>query len=61
MKKSLTKTCKDLLEMIDKQNDVIGEQNRIIARLVNENVEQENLISELMKESVKLSYWFITQ
>ena len=56
MKKSLTKTCKDLLEMIDKQNDVIGEQNRIIARLVNENVEQENLISELMKESVKLSY-----
>lgn len=34
--------CEHLLEIIEKQNN-------LIAKLVNENFEQENLINELMK------------
>jgi len=43
------KTCMDLLEIIDKQND-------IIAKLVNENMEQENMINTLMQERIEKGY-----
>lgn len=42
----------ELLEIIEKQAEMIDKQNEIIARLVNENAEQENLINELMREYV---------
>ena len=41
------KTCIELLEIIDRQNTLIAE-------LVNENFEQEN-INVLMQESIQLS------
>ena len=37
------KTCMELLEIIDRQNE-------LIMKLVNENLEQENIIKELMEE-----------
>ena len=42
------KTALELLDIVDRQN-------RLIAELVNENLEQENIIKALMKENVKLS------
>ncbi len=38
-----------VLEAIEQQKEIIAKQNEIIAKLVNENVEQENIINELMK------------
>lgn len=40
------KTCLELLEIIDRQNT-------LIAKLVNENFEQENFIKALMQEKVE--------
>ncbi len=40
----------DLLEIIEKQDEVISKQNSLIARLTNENAEKENMINELMKQ-----------
>lgn len=40
----------DLLEIIDEQEKLIVKQNDIIAKLTNENAEQENMINELMKQ-----------
>lgn len=37
------KTALELLDIIDRQN-------RLITELVNENLEQENMINELMKD-----------
>ena len=45
-----TKLYCDLLEIIDKQEEVITKQNEIIAKLTNENVEKENMINVLMQE-----------
>ncbi|MGB4018957.1 MAG: hypothetical protein WBK78_05615 [Syntrophomonadaceae bacterium] len=42
------KTALELLDIIDRQNE-------LIAQLVNENFEQENLIDVLMKEYIPLS------
>lgn len=42
------KTCLELLEIIDRQN-------KLIAELVNENLEQENMINQLMQEHLPLS------
>ena len=42
--------CAHLLELIDEQESTIAKQNEIIARLVNENFERENLIWFLMRE-----------
>lgn len=40
----------DLLEIIDKQEEMIKKQNDMIAKLVNENAEKENMINELMQK-----------
>lgn len=40
----------DLLEIIEKQDDMIKKQNKLIAKLVNENAEKENMINELMQQ-----------
>lgn len=40
----------DLLETIHLQEEIINKQNQIIAKLVNENIEKENLINEMIKE-----------
>lgn len=45
-----SETCIELLELIDQQEQMIAKQDDIIARLVNENVEQENMINILMQE-----------
>lgn len=37
----------DLLDVIDRQGKLIAQQNEIIARLVNENAEKENMVSVL--------------
>ncbi len=42
----------EILELLDRQEDVIKQQNKIIAKLTNENLEQENMISVIMKEQV---------
>jgi len=46
------RVCEHLLEVVERQEDVIGKQNELIAKLVNENFEQENFINVLMKEQV---------
>jgi len=38
-----------LFEIITRQEEVINEQNKLIAKLANENLEQENFINVLMK------------
>lgn len=40
----------DLLEIIEKQQDMINKQNELIAELTNENAEKENMISELLQQ-----------
>lgn len=44
-----TKLYYDLIEIIEKQDEIICKQNQTIAKLVNENMEKENMINELMK------------
>lgn len=45
-----TNICYDLLEIIDKQEEMIKKQKDMISKLVNENVEKENTINVLMQE-----------
>ena len=45
--------CAQLLDLIGKQEETIVKQNEIIARLVNENFERENLIAVLMQEQTE--------
>lgn len=40
----------DLLEVIETQQDMINRQNELITKLVNENLEKENMISELSQD-----------
>lgn len=40
----------DLLEIIEKQDEMIRKQNELIAELTNENLEKENMINALMQE-----------
>lgn len=40
----------DLLEIIEKQEEMINKQNRIITKLTNENMEKENMINELLQQ-----------
>ena len=42
------KTALELLDIIDRQN-------KLIAELVNENLEQENMINQLMQDHLQLS------
>ncbi len=46
------RVCEHLLELIEKQEEVIEKQNKMIAELINKNYEQENLIEVLMREEV---------
>ncbi len=39
----------ELLEITEKQDEIIGKQNKLIARLTSDNLKKENLISELAK------------
>ena len=48
------KTALELLDIIDRQN-------RLIAELVNENFEQENMINVLMQEHIFLQSLFVFQ
>ena len=41
-----------VLEIIEQQKEIIEKQNEMIAKLVNENVEQEGMINELMKNYI---------
>lgn len=40
----------DLLEIIEIQDGMIVKQNNLIAKLTNENAEQENMINVLMNK-----------
>ena len=46
------RTCLELLEIIKQQEEMIIKQDEVIARLVNDNAEQENMINELMKDYI---------
>lgn len=39
----------ELADIVEKQGKIIKEQSETIARLLNENAEQENFINEMMK------------
>jgi hypothetical protein len=45
------RVCVHLLELIEKQEEIIEKQNKTIAELVNENYEQENMIKVLMRDT----------
>lgn len=55
MKDNDFRVCEHLLEVITRQEEVIARQNKLIAKLANENFEQENMINVLMQESSQLS------
>ena len=40
----------ELLDIIEKQDEMIQKQNGLIAELTNESLEKENMINELMKQ-----------
>ena len=40
----------ELLDIIEKQEDMIRKQNELIAELTNENLEKENMINELIQQ-----------
>lgn len=40
----------DLMDIIQKQEEMIRQQNKLIIELVNENMEKENMINVLMQE-----------
>jgi len=42
----------DLIDLVEKQGKIIKQQAETIAKLVNENVEKENMINEFMKDVV---------
>lgn len=44
------KSHHNLLEILELQQDMIDRQNDLIAELVNENAEKENMINVLMNE-----------
>ncbi len=47
------RVCEHLLELVEKQEKVITKQNELLAKLVNENFEQENFIAVLMREHIE--------
>lgn len=40
----------ELLDLLKTQQDTINKQNKMIAKLLNENVEKENMVNVLMTE-----------
>ncbi len=55
MKDNDFRVCEHLLEVITRQEEVIAKQNDLIAKLANENFEQENMINVLMQDHLQLS------
>lgn len=45
-----TKFYYELLDIIEQQTEILNKQKELIIRLVNENVEKENMIEVLMQE-----------
>ena len=45
-----TKLYYNLLEIIERQEEMIRKQNELITKLTNENLEKENMINELMQQ-----------
>lgn len=43
----MTKTYFELIDLIEQQNEVITQQGETIEKLLNDNVEKENMINEL--------------
>lgn len=41
--------CFELLEVIEKQDEIIKKEKQLIKRLVEDNAEKENMINQLMK------------
>ncbi len=50
--RSKIKICYELLEIIDRQEDMIAKQNEMIARLTNENFEKGNMLDALMQQGI---------
>ena len=50
MKNNLVYTL-ELLELIEKQEETIILQDKIIAEVINDNLEKENMIKQLMQGS----------
>lgn len=48
----LDKSYLDLAELVEQQGQIIKDQSETIAKLVNENTEQENMINTLMRKWV---------
>ena len=48
-----TKLYYNLLEIIERQEEMIRKQNELITKLTNENLEKENMISELTKHNTQ--------
>lgn len=45
-----TETCIELLNITEQQAEVIAQKDNLIKKLVNENLEQENMINTLLKD-----------
>lgn len=43
--------CFELLELTEKQDEIIARQNKLIAKLTADNLEKENMINGLMKHN----------
>lgn len=50
------KLKEELLEIIRKQTETVERQGKLIIELANENAEKENIINELMRNSIELPY-----
>ena len=45
-----TKLYYNLLEIIERQEEIIAKQNKLIAKLTTDNLEKENMINKLTKQ-----------
>ena len=45
--------CTELIALLEIESETIDKQNKIIAKLTNENFEQENFIRVLMQEKTE--------
>lgn len=52
MSYTMTENFLSLIELIGEQDQVVRKQNDIIAKLINENLEKENMINVMMQEHV---------
>lgn len=42
--------CLELLEVIEKQDEILATEKLLIKKLVKDNAEKENMINELLKQ-----------